>query len=132
LRPSEARHDRKRACARCQTQKSTAGKFHHVRAPGSALIARDEGDQPRLSFLPQMTKLTRDQVFIKHGISNQTIVLRKTHQTIDGFVTLQAQIIAYIDNFKLLMIVTLAAIPLLIAFKKAPDSGGDDHTLVVE
>jgi MFS transporter, DHA2 family, multidrug resistance protein len=45
---------------------------------------------------------------------------------------LQAQIIAYIDDFKLMMIVTLAAIPLLIAFKKAPGNGGENHALVVE
>ena len=31
-----------------------------------------------------------------------------------------------------MMIVTLAAIPLLIAFKKAPSGGGDNHTLAVE
>jgi DHA2 family multidrug resistance protein len=50
---------------------------------------------------------------------------------LDAMITLQAQIIAYIDDFKLMMIVTLAAIPLLIVFKKPP-SGGEDHTLVVE
>jgi hypothetical protein len=47
-------------------------------------------------------------------------------------ITLQAQIIAYIDDFKLMMIVTLAAIPLLIAFKKASGNGGENHALVVE
>jgi hypothetical protein len=31
-----------------------------------------------------------------------------------------------------MMIVTLAAIPLLIAFKKAPGNGGKDHALVAE
>jgi len=38
----------------------------------------------RHSFLPQMTELSRDQVFIRHGIFNQTIARRKIHQTIDG------------------------------------------------
>ena len=47
-------------------------------------------------------------------------------------ITRQAQIIAYIDDYKLLMIATLLVIPLLIVFKKAPASGGKDHTLVVE
>jgi DHA2 family multidrug resistance protein len=51
---------------------------------------------------------------------------------LDAMITLQAQIIAYIDDFKLMMIVTLAAIPLLIAFKKAPGKGGENHALVVE
>jgi DHA2 family multidrug resistance protein len=51
---------------------------------------------------------------------------------LDAVITRQAQIIAYIDDYKLLMIATLAVIPLLIVFKKAPASGGEDHTLVVE
>ena len=50
---------------------------------------------------------------------------------LDAMITVQAQIIAYIDDFKLMMIVTLAAIPLLIAFKKA-SGGGEDHPLAVE
>ena len=51
---------------------------------------------------------------------------------LDAVVTRQAQIIAYIDDYKLLMIATLAVIPLLIVFKKA--SGGDrpDDTIAVE
>jgi DHA2 family multidrug resistance protein len=51
---------------------------------------------------------------------------------LDAMVTQQALIIAYIDDFKLLMIATLAVIPLLIVFKQASGGGGEDHTLVVE
>ena len=51
---------------------------------------------------------------------------------LDAMITRQAQIIAYIDDFKLLMIATLVVIPLLIVFKQAPGGGGKDHTLVVE
>jgi DHA2 family multidrug resistance protein len=51
---------------------------------------------------------------------------------LDAMITRQAQIIAYIDDYKLLMIATLAVIPLLIVFKQASDGGGEDHTLVVE
>jgi DHA2 family multidrug resistance protein len=47
-------------------------------------------------------------------------------------ITRQAQIIAYIDDFKLLMIATLVVIPLLIVFRQAPGSSGEDHTLVAE
>ena len=47
-------------------------------------------------------------------------------------ITRQAQIIAYIDDYKLLMIATLVVIPLLIVFKRAPASGGEDHALVME
>jgi DHA2 family multidrug resistance protein len=38
---------------------------------------------------------------------------------LDSVVTRQAQIIAYIDDYKLLMIATLCAVPLLVVFKKA-------------
>ena len=50
---------------------------------------------------------------------------------LDAMITTQAQIIAYIDDFKLLMIATLVVIPLLIVFKQAR-GGGDDHPVVVE
>jgi DHA2 family multidrug resistance protein len=51
---------------------------------------------------------------------------------LDAVVTRQAQIIAYIDDYKLLMIATLAVIPLLVVFRKPPASGGADHTMVVD
>jgi DHA2 family multidrug resistance protein len=52
---------------------------------------------------------------------------------LDAVVTQQAQIIAYIDNYKLLMIATLVAIPLLIVFKKSSTGAArDEHTIVVE
>jgi MFS transporter, DHA2 family, multidrug resistance protein len=50
---------------------------------------------------------------------------------LDAVITQQAQIIAYIDDYKLLMIATLAVIPLLLVFKKA-SAGGADHTPVME
>ena len=46
---------------------------------------------------------------------------------LDAIVTQQAQIIAYIDDYKLLMIATLAVIPLLVVFKKASGRGAADH-----
>jgi DHA2 family multidrug resistance protein len=51
---------------------------------------------------------------------------------LDAMITRQAQIIAYIDDFKLLMIATLVVIPLLIVFKQASGGGGEDHTVLVE
>jgi MFS transporter, DHA2 family, multidrug resistance protein len=38
---------------------------------------------------------------------------------LDGVITQQAQIIAYIDDYKLLMIATLCVVPLLAVFKNA-------------
>jgi DHA2 family multidrug resistance protein len=40
---------------------------------------------------------------------------------LDAMITRQAQITAYIDDFKLLMIATLLVIPLLIVFKSGLD-----------
>jgi MFS transporter, DHA2 family, multidrug resistance protein len=51
---------------------------------------------------------------------------------LDAVVTQQAQIIAYIDDYKLLMIATLAVLPLLVVFRRPSGGGGGDHTMVVE
>jgi DHA2 family multidrug resistance protein len=50
---------------------------------------------------------------------------------LDAMITRQALIIAYIDDYKLLMIATLAVLPLLMVFKKAP-RGSADHAIAVE
>jgi DHA2 family multidrug resistance protein len=44
---------------------------------------------------------------------------------LDSVATQQAQIIAYVDDYKLLMLATLAAIPLLLVFKRAPRRPAD-------
>jgi DHA2 family multidrug resistance protein len=51
---------------------------------------------------------------------------------LDALVTRQSQIIAYMDDYKLLMIATLAVIPLLIIFTKPPRSAPADHVQVME
>jgi MFS transporter, DHA2 family, multidrug resistance protein len=47
---------------------------------------------------------------------------------LDAAVTQQSQIIAYIDDYRLLMIATLVAIPLLVVFGKPTGSGATDAT----
>ena len=42
---------------------------------------------------------------------------------LDALITRQSQIIAYIDDYKLLMIATIAVVPLLVVFKKAANAG---------
>jgi MFS transporter, DHA2 family, multidrug resistance protein len=49
---------------------------------------------------------------------------------LDGLVTQQAQVIAYIDDYKLLLIATLALVALLVMFKKTSRSA--DHAAAVE
>jgi DHA2 family multidrug resistance protein len=65
------------------------------------------------------------------GRSEQATTTFRT-AALDAMITQQAQIIAYIDDYKLLMIATVLVIPLLIAFKKARGAGGTDHGMVVE
>ena len=45
---------------------------------------------------------------------------------LDAVVTQQAQVIAYIDDFKLLLILTLAAMPLLLLFRRAQPRDGEN------
>ncbi len=51
---------------------------------------------------------------------------------LDAVITRQAQIIAYVDDYKMLMLATLAAMPLLLVFKKAAKKVEIDHTMAVE
>ncbi len=48
---------------------------------------------------------------------------------LDATVTTQAQIIAYIDDFKLLLFLTLAGFPLLFLFKRPPRTAGHDEPM---
>jgi DHA2 family multidrug resistance protein len=50
---------------------------------------------------------------------------------LDAVVTRQAQIIAYIDDYKLLMIATIVVIPLLVVFKPW-SGGGGDHAPIMD
>jgi DHA2 family multidrug resistance protein len=49
---------------------------------------------------------------------------------LDAVVTRQAQIIAYIDDYKMLMIATLAVLPLLMVFKRPSTKGAAGPVLV--
>jgi len=56
------------------------------------------------------------------GIAHSGTRYGRRTRALDAMITRQAQIIAYIDDFKLLMIATLAVIPLLVVFKQASDA----------
>ena len=51
---------------------------------------------------------------------------------LDAVVTEQAQIIAYIDDYKLLMIATLAVFPLLLVFKRSARPANTEHMAVAD
>ncbi|PZR14265.1 MAG: EmrB/QacA family drug resistance transporter [Azospirillum brasilense] len=54
--------------------------------------------------------------------------------TLDGLVTQQATLIAYIDDFKLLMLLSVAVMPLLLLLRppRASSAPADDHAMVME
>jgi MFS transporter, DHA2 family, multidrug resistance protein len=51
---------------------------------------------------------------------------------LDQMIQMQASIISYIDDFKLMMILSLAAIPLVLLLRGGPASDGNDHATVME
>jgi DHA2 family multidrug resistance protein len=51
---------------------------------------------------------------------------------LDGMITNQATIIAYIDDFKLLMVMSLAAMPLVLLLRKPVSAPDMDHAAVMD
>src|SRR5437879_4746794 len=51
---------------------------------------------------------------------------------LDQVIQMQAAIISYIDDFKLMMILPLAAMPLVLLLRSAPSADGNDHAMVME
>jgi DHA2 family multidrug resistance protein len=67
---------------------------------------------------------------IAHALSPYTPAGRAA---LDAVVTTQANIIAYINDFKLLMLMCLVVMPLLLLFRETPNAGGtSDHAVVME
>jgi DHA2 family multidrug resistance protein len=59
-------------------------------------------------------------------------VIAAGRTALDAVITRQAQVIAYVDDYKLLMIATLCVIPLLVVFKKASRNRGPDRPVAVD
>ena len=70
-----------------------------------------------------------DNGIVRHALSPWTASGRAA---LDQVVQTQASIISYIDDFKLMMILSLAAIPLVLLLRSAPSSGENDHAMVME
>jgi DHA2 family multidrug resistance protein len=73
-----------------------------------------------------------------HGFDNSAVLHAMSPWTaagraaLDQVVQMQAAIISYIDDFKLMMILSLAAIPLVLLLRRAETPGGNDHAMVME
>jgi MFS transporter, DHA2 family, multidrug resistance protein len=70
-----------------------------------------------------------DSPAVAHALSPFTAAGRAA---LDAMITTQAQIIAYIDDYKLLMIATLVVIPLLMVFTRPPRRSASEHVMVAE
>jgi DHA2 family multidrug resistance protein len=70
-----------------------------------------------------------DNSIVRHALSPWTAGGRAA---LDQVIQTQASIISYIDDFKLMMILSLAAIPLVLLLRSAPTSGESDHAMVME
>ena len=70
-----------------------------------------------------------DNTIVQHALSPWTASGRAA---LDHVIQTQASIISYIDDFKLMMILSLAAIPLVLLLRSAPSSGENDHAMVME
>jgi DHA2 family multidrug resistance protein len=66
---------------------------------------------------------------VMHALSPLTAAGRAA---LDSIITVQALIIAYTDDFKLLMILSLAAMPLVLLLRKPATPAAVDHTAVME
>src|SRR5215469_11755295 len=70
---------------------------------------------------------------VNHGFDNPAVahfwdpLTAAGRAALDSVITAQAQIIAYIDDYKLLMIATLAVFPLLLVFKRAGQPADASH-----
>lgn len=73
-----------------------------------------------------------------HAFDNSTVLQAWSPWTaggraaLDQVIQMQASIISYIDDFKLMMILSLAAIPLILLLRSAPSAEGSDHAMVME
>jgi MFS transporter, DHA2 family, multidrug resistance protein len=70
---------------------------------------------------------------VNHGFDNPSIahfwdpMTAVGRAALDSVITVQAQIIAYIDDYKLLMIATLAVFPLLLVFQRSSKPADTSH-----
>jgi DHA2 family multidrug resistance protein len=83
------------------------------------------------AIVPHISAVNRalDNPIIAHAWNPMTAAGRAA---LDAVITRQAQIIAYIDDYKLLMIATLAVIPLLMVFRRPARGGRAAAPVVVE
>jgi MFS transporter, DHA2 family, multidrug resistance protein len=122
---------------------STLSIEHRTEAAGFYSLSRNVGSAVGISvvnaLLTRNTQVNHAAIAasvteVNRGFENPQIhhfwdpVTAAGRAALDAVITQQAQIIAYIDDYKLLMIATLAVIPLLLVFRR---SGGSSPAAAV-
>jgi DHA2 family multidrug resistance protein len=75
---------------------------------------------------------------VNHAFNNSTMLHAWSPWTasgraaLDQVVQTQASIISYIDDFKLMMILSLAVLPLVLLLRRASAGAGNDHAMAME
>jgi DHA2 family multidrug resistance protein len=121
------------------TTLATLGPEHRTEGAGLFSLARNLGSSIGISVVSALlvnnTQLNHAEIAgyvtgVNRLFDNPTIAhfwspfTAAGRAVLDQVITQQAQIIAYIDDFKLLLILTVAAFPLLFFFRK-PSPGAD-------
>jgi DHA2 family multidrug resistance protein len=120
-----------------------------MRGDGTALynLSRDVGSSVGISvvtaLITQNTQINHANIAAYVTPFNHAFSLPAVMQSLDpltaagraaldGIVTLQATIIAYIDDFKLLMILSIIVMPLVLLLKRPKAAPAMDHSAVME
>jgi DHA2 family multidrug resistance protein len=126
---------------------ATLSAANRTEGSGFYNLARNVGSSVGISLVNALLT-TNTQINHADISANVTAVNRMFEQTtvtqywnpltaagraaLDTVITNQAQIIAYIDDYKLLMIATLAVFPLVFLFKRAQHGGGAAQSMAFE
>ena len=121
-----------------ETRAQGAGFFTLMRNMGSSsgiavvnalLVANTQANHADISGYVTPTNPGLLDPAVAHALSPYTAAGRAA---LDVVVTNQAQVIAYIDDYKLLMLATIAMFPLLLVFRKPAADTASDQAMVLE
>lgn len=93
------------------------------------LIRNGQINHATISAHVTATNRAFDNAAVLHAWSPWTPAGRAA---LDQLVQTQASIISYIDDFKLMMVLSLAAIPLVLLLRRGGSSAPSDHAMVME
>jgi DHA2 family multidrug resistance protein len=126
---------------------STLSAEHRADGAGLYSLSRNIGSSVGISVVNSLltentqanhSEITAHVTLVNRAFEDPTIaqfwdpITAAGRAALDAVITRQAQIIAYIDDYKLLMIATLAVIPLLAIFTKPSRDVAVDHTQAME